>query len=272
MQTDLYADLYKNAEIDTNACNTLLNDVNVKLTEEECELCESDIAIQEVEIVINSLKRDSSPGYDGILNEFYQKYWPVIGLEFVNVINEIQNSGNMSNSQSLGIITLLYKKGDRNDITNWRPITLLNCDYKIIEKVLANRMKFVLNNIIHSDQKAYIKGRQISENIRLAHDVTFYCENHNKPGAILYIDQSKAFDRVSHKWLEKVLKRYGFGNNFQKWIRILYAGAKSTIFTNVFFSQTINIERGYVKVLHLGRIFTSNKVNHWPIRLEEIQQ
>ena len=68
-----------------------------------------------------------------------------------------------------------------------------------------------MENIIHSDQKAYLKGRQISENVRFAHDITFYCENYEKPGAVLFIDQSKSFDRVSHEWVQMILTKYGFG-------------------------------------------------------------
>ena len=90
-----------------------------------------------MEYVIKSLKWECSPGYDGITNEFYQVYWALIKEEFVNVINEINKEGQMCNSQSMGIITLLYKNGERNDITNWRPITLLNTDYKIIENIFA---------------------------------------------------------------------------------------------------------------------------------------
>ena len=175
VQTEFYADLYKKVPIDDDACKNPLDDITVKITEEECELCEADVSLQEVEYVITCFKRECSPSYDGITNEFYLVYWSLIKEQLVNVINEINKEGQMCNSQSMGIITLLYKYGDRNDITNWRPITLLNTDYKIIEKLFANRIKPILENIIQSNQKAYLKGMQISENVRFAHDITFYC-------------------------------------------------------------------------------------------------
>ena len=72
VQTEFYADLYKKFPIDVDACKTLLDDITGKITEEECELCEADVSLQEVEYVIKSLKRECSPGYDGITNEFHQ--------------------------------------------------------------------------------------------------------------------------------------------------------------------------------------------------------
>ena len=136
VQTEFYADLYKKVPIDVDACKNLLGDIGltVKIAEKECELCEADLSLQEVEYVIKSLKRECSSGYDEITNEYNQVYWSLIKEEFVNVINEINKEGQMCNTQSMGIITLLYKNGDRNDITNWRPITLLNNKYKITEK------------------------------------------------------------------------------------------------------------------------------------------
>ena len=98
------------------------------------------MSLQKVEYVIKYLKRECSPGYDGTTNEFYQVYSSLMKEEFVNVINKMNKEGKMCNSQSMGTITLLYKNGNSNDITNWRPITLLNTDYKILEKIFADRI------------------------------------------------------------------------------------------------------------------------------------
>ncbi len=168
------------------------------------------------------------------------------------MINEIEQSGQLAPCQNMGVITLLYKAGDRTDLSNWRPITVLNADYKIIEKVLGHRLKNVLDRIIHSDQKAYLKNRQIGENVRLNEDIIYYCEAYNKPGAVMYVDQSKAFDRVNQEWMLMVLEHYGFGEKFRKWINILYKNAKSAIFTNGFLSECVHIERGVRQGSPLG--------------------
>ena len=146
-------------------------------------------------------------------------------------------------SQYVGLIRLLYKKGDREDISNWRPITLLNSDYKIIEKVLSNRLKTVLPDVINEDQKGFMQGRHIEENVRLVEDVIDYCEDKNVPGAIICVDQSKAFDRVEWEWLDRTLEVIGFGPKFRLWIKILYKNANSHLFTNGFLSKSFKIKK-----------------------------
>ena len=101
-------------------------------------------------------------------------------------------------SQRRGVISLLFKKGDRTQLKNWRPITLLTTDYKILSKALANRLHEVLPLIIHSDQTASIRGRTINDNARLLHDVIAYANTNSVPLAVVSVDQMKAFDRVSH--------------------------------------------------------------------------
>ena len=94
-------------------------------------------------------------------------------------------------------------------IKNWRPISLLNIDTKLISKVLAERMKNVLPSLISSDQTAYVKGRFISEGSRLTSDVLEICDK-------LTIDTEKAFDSINHCFLIKVLQKYGFEKDFIK--------------------------------------------------------
>ncbi len=167
----------------------------------------------------------------------------MIGDDFTQMIREVSET-ECTASQYMGIIILLYKKGIREMIENWRPITLLNCDYKILEKVFANRLKHVISKIIKEDQKAYVKNRYIGDNARLMEDIIFECESNETDGAIILIDQSKAYDRVEKEWLKKVMERFNFGTKFINWIMMLYKNAVSSIMTNGHFSETININRG----------------------------
>ncbi len=102
--------------------------------------------------------------------------------------------------------------GEREILNNWRPITLLNVDYTIIERVLAARFKKILPYIVDEDQKGYVDKRNIS--IKLNEDVIFNCDKSGKQGIILYVDQSKAFDRVEWKWMILVLEKLHFGQKF----------------------------------------------------------
>ena len=109
---------------------------------------------------------------------------------------------------------MLFKKGDHTLLQNWRPITLLNTDYEILTKALANRLKHTLPFLIHTDQTACIPGRTINDNLRLIQDAITYANEINIPLALVSVDQLKAFDRVSHTFLFKTLAKFGFRPDF----------------------------------------------------------
>ena len=147
-------------------------------------------------------------------------------------------------SQRRGVISLLFKKGDRTQLKNWRPITLLTTDYKILSKALAKRLHEVLPLIIHSDQTASIRGRTINDNARLLHDVIAYANTNSVPLAVVSVDQMKAFDRVSHDFPFKCLKRFGFGPSFIQWIQVLYNSVSSSVKVNGWLTAFVHLERG----------------------------
>jgi hypothetical protein len=93
-----------------------------------------------------------SPGLDGLPAEFYQRFWSLLGTDFVNVINFVYNHGQLWTTQRSGVITLIHKRGDRLDMKNWRQITLLCADYKIVAKAIATRLLSVIAKVTHSDQ------------------------------------------------------------------------------------------------------------------------
>ena len=151
----------------------------------------------------------------------------------------------ISPSRSDAALSLSFlKKGDRSLLKNWRPITLLTTDYKILTKALANRLQRVLPSIIHTDQTASVRGRTINDNSRLLHDVISYANEINVPLAVINVDQMKAFDRVSHAFLFKTLQKFGFGPNFIQWIRLIYNSVSSSVKTNGWLSAFIQLERG----------------------------
>ena len=137
----------------------------------------------------------------------------------------------------------MYKKGDRDDIKNWRPITLLNIDYKIVAKTFAERLKKVLPTIIHPDQKAFLPGRQITHTVRLVQDIIDQAEMEDEEGAIIFLDQEKAFDRVEWGYLDMCLKKFGFGPKFCQNISMLCKHGKSCVNTNGFMSRFFSISR-----------------------------
>ena len=197
----------------------------------------------EIENAIKLLKIDKSPGEDGIIAEFYKEFWYLIQTELTEIILEAFADKTLSDSQYFGMISLLYKNGEREDIKNWRPITLLNADYKICSKILAERLKPVLPKIIGTDQNGFVQGRHIFNSNRLIEDIFDYTDAENEEGAIIFLDQMKAFDRIEWEWLDECLKDFNFGDNFREWVMMLFKHAKTSILTNGFQSKYVNISR-----------------------------
>ena len=242
-QVEFYQKLYKSEGQDKTCADSLLECVDDNINQVDKTMLDKPISFEELKKSVHSMKKGKSPGEDGIGAEFYQMYWEDIGGDFTDVVHEVFLEGDLSSSQKKGLITLLYKKGEREDIANWRPITLLNLDYKIIAKSLASRLKEILPKIIHPSQKGSIAERRIDHGIRLIQDVITYHEQEKLGGAIIFLDQTKAFDRVERSWLKQTLEKFGFGENFVKWVTILYDDAESSILTNGYRSKHFKIER-----------------------------
>ncbi len=137
--------------------------------------------------------------------------------------------GEVQNRMVEGVITLVLKKENKLELENYRPISLLNSDYKILTKVLANRMKRVIRDIIQTTQSYSEPGSDIADTIGTIRDVIEYMKRDGKGGIVLRIDWNKAFDRVKHEFLFKVLEKFGFAERMVGWARRLYGSARSCV-------------------------------------------
>ena len=137
-----------------------LNKIDKFLTAKQKADFDSDITLEELEKALLNSNKTKKPGSDGLPDEFYQTFWDILGPEFLRVVRfSLDEAKKLPYSQTVSIICLSYKKGDKHSLKNWRPISLLSCDYKIISKTLANRMKGVLANIISDRQTCCVPGR-----------------------------------------------------------------------------------------------------------------
>ena len=144
--------------------------------------------------LLQLFQNDKAPGEDGFTIEFYTSFFELLGNDLIASFNEAYEKGEHSISQRRGLITLIPKEdGSLLDLSNWRPITLLNVDLKIASKAIAKRIEPTLPNLIHSDQTGFVKGRYIGENIRLISDIMDYTSLQNLPGILTSLDFRKAF-------------------------------------------------------------------------------
>jgi hypothetical protein len=216
-----------------------------KLTDEEPEELEGEIKYSEILLFLKNMKNDKSPGSDGFSAEFFKFFWIDIGHFIVRSINYSYTIKEMSNVQKLGIITCIPKPNKpKQFLKNWRPLTLLNCTYKMASGCIANRIKKVLDKIIDNDQTGFIKGRYIGENIRLIYDIMQYTEHHEIPGLLLLIDFEKAFDSISWFFINKVLDIFNFKTSIKNWIKTFYNNSLSSVIQNGFLSEAFKLERG----------------------------
>ena len=249
-QKTFYYNLYKEQEVDlenedfTNKFFIIDNDIPI-LTDENKNICEGGITNEECIDAIKSMDNCKSPGVDGLPAEFYKILWNDISDLVLDSFNYSYQKGELSITQKQSIITLLPKKDkDIRYLKNWRPISLLNTDYKILTKCLANRLKKVLPSIIHQNQTGFLKDRYIGSNIRLLFDIIDQLEEDNSPGIIFSIDFMKAFDTVSWKFLNKCLNFFNFGESFKKWIKILQTDISSCVINTGWSSGFFKLGRG----------------------------
>ena len=194
---------------------------------------------------LSKMKNGKSPGSDGLPREFYRTFWPIIGPDVRAVFDGVFQSGLFNHSQRLGMITLLPKSGDPLDPRNKRPITLLNVDYKLLAKVLCNRL--AMPHLVGDLQTCAVKGHCIQHNLWLMRDLTDFVIERDLPCALVSLDQQKAFDMADRNFLLKVLEKFNLHPNFIRWISLLYEGSISSVVVNEFCSDTFSVERGCAK-------------------------
>ena len=246
MQKEFYSDLYQAKSVCTNLeIVNYLNNCNIpKITSDQQIAIDAPLSLDECYETLKTFKPRKSPGNDGITSEFYKKFWPVFGKFLLNSFNESFDKGELSVSQRQAVITLLDKNKDRTLLKCWRPISLLNVDYKIVSKTLARRLVDVLPNIVHNNQVGYVKGRYIGQNIRTAIDILQYTKLENKSGILISVDFEKAFDSVEWSFMIEVLKKFNFGEIFLKWIKLFYKNAESCTINNGLTSGYFQLSRG----------------------------
>ena len=218
---------------------------SARLNTEQQQHCEGMLTLDECLAALKTFNKNKSPGTDRLTAEFYLRFWDGLGQVMVDSFNYAFTTGNLSISQRQGIIRLTPKKDkDPSYLKNWRPLSLLNVDYKIATKALALRLKKVLPQVINNAQTGYIEGRFIGQNIRQISDILSFAAEQNIEGIAAFIDFEKAFDSLEWEFLFKAIETLNFGLDFKRWIQVLYNNISSCTVNNGFSSPFFNLHRG----------------------------
>jgi hypothetical protein len=172
------------------------------------------------------------------------KIFNVVGF-LTRVYNDIETYRIVKGTGfSTGWMCPIWKKKDPTNIANYRPITVLNTDHKLFTKALANKLTRIAPHLIHKDQAGFMKGRKIADQIYLAMEVVDYTEDDIKNGAIVALDQEKAYDKTSHRYLWKAMEKQGIPEHFINTVKALYADAETHVIINGEISSALQIIRG----------------------------
>jgi len=241
-----------------NAITKMKKHVKKKLHDADITELSTKTSAEEIKEAIKQSQTGKCPGHSGITYEFW-KSWkepkndneknndrkPIsISSILQSIFNDIEKHGIEDEAYTKGIMSLIFKKKDRMKIENYRPITLLETDYKIHTKTMANKLGRVCQDLIHKDQAGFVPGRSLFDHTRLAHLMVNYSDKQEQNGCIISLDQEKAYNKIDHEYLWEILKEFRFPTQFINLIKMIYSRAKTSVMINGVTPAPIKVERG----------------------------
>eukprot|EP00253_Pinus_taeda_P008490 PITA_08490 len=214
------------------------------VNEEEAEELIAPVTMEELESTIKWFKKDKSPGPDGWTIEFYLAFFDLLGQDMLRVVEESRTSGSLYHAINSTLIALIPKPDSPSSFDDYRPISLCNCLYKIISKIIANRFRPILSKHIAPQQFAFLEDRQIHEAIGAAQEALHSIWEKNQKCILLKIDLSKSFDRVSWLYIKMLLIHLGFPLPLINWIMACIMTPTFSVLINGSASHFFHSKRG----------------------------
>ena len=233
---------FEEREVEEQEEAFFMGQVGRRVPVELVEGLEAPLALKELECALRGMGSRRAPGIDGLPAEFYLRFWGWLGPVVLEVLQEVLRAGTLGPTMAKGVISLVFKKGEPTDLVNWRPLSMLCVDYKLLARVLAGRLREVMPLVVHADQTCGVAGRSARLNLQLIRDLTAWAEDRGL--MVVGLDQAKVFDRVQWGFLFQLLGRLGFGQRLVGWLRTLYSGAVSVVGLNGHLGEPFRLASG----------------------------
>eukprot|EP00253_Pinus_taeda_P015345 PITA_15345 len=191
-----------------------LNAIENKITADQNKELDKEVTIEEIEWSILSMAQDKAPGPNGFTVAFYRTHWEIIKKDFVRMVKNFFSKSKLGNNIKSSHLALIPKDPNPQSFDRFQPISLCNVSYKIITKILANRIKKLLPSLISENQGGFVPKRHITDNVILIQEAIHSSINRKEKGMIIKLDMANAFDRVNHQFLKAVLEKFGVSSIF----------------------------------------------------------
>nr|GEV38069.1 RNA-directed DNA polymerase, eukaryota [Tanacetum cinerariifolium] len=190
------------------------------------------VSRDEIRVAVWNCGENKSHGPDGYTFEFFMRYWRFIGSDFCSAGECFFESGSFPKGSNSSFIALIPKVTDAKFVTDFRPISLIGCVYKVVTKILANRLATVISDLVFDIQSAFVANRQTLDGPFILNELLAWCKRKKKQAMIFKVDFAKVYDSVRWDYLLDFLQAFGFGPNWCKWIRGTFSSTMASILVN----------------------------------------
>ncbi|MCH86339.1 cysteine-rich receptor-like protein kinase [Trifolium medium] len=214
------------------------------ISEDDAYLLERPFSEEEVKQAVWDCESFKSPGPDGVNFGFIKEFWPHIKGDFMQFMLEFYTNGRLVKGSNCTFIVLISKFDNPQKVSYFRPIYLVGCMYKVLAKVLANRLKLIIGKVISESQSAFVKGRQILDGILIANELVDDAKKQKKELILFKVDFEKAYDSVEWSYLDAVMDKMGFKCKWRQWIMSYISTATASVLVNGSPIKEFSIGRG----------------------------
>ncbi|GKV35665.1 hypothetical protein SLEP1_g43906 [Rubroshorea leprosula] len=223
----------------------VLDGVDFKqISSQQAERLSASFSEDEIKKAVWDCSSSKAPGPDGFNFRFFREFWETIKKDVVGFLQEFQKYGKLVSGLNASFITLIPKVSNPQKIEEYRPISLIGAMYKIVAKLLANRLKEVISYVIGEHQMAFVEGRQLTEAVVMANEIIDEARKKNLNSFILKMDFEKAYDKVSWSFLDYMMSRFGFDKTWRGWILECLQTSSVSVLVNGSPTREFTVSRG----------------------------